>query len=144
MAEIEVRKIVGGKEIVFSLGRMAKQSEGAVTVRIGDTVVLCTANSGKARGQGFSFFPLTVEYRARAYSAGKIPGGFFKREGKPRDSETLAARLTDRSIRPLFPWNLMSEVQVMDFVLSYDLENKHDILGLNGASAALMLTNIPF
>jgi polyribonucleotide nucleotidyltransferase len=142
--ENEIRANIGGKEITISTGKIAKQAEGSVITRMGDTVILSTVSSSVNVKPDMGFFPLTVEYRERAYSAGQIPGGFFKREGKPREKETLAARLIDRSIRPLFPWNLLNEVQVMDFVLSYDLQNDADILGINGTSAALALTNIPF
>ena len=144
MNAAEIKVSIGGRDFVLSTGKVAKQSEGAVMVRYGDTVVLCTSNSGPSRSSDFSFFPLTVEYRERSYSAGKIPGGFFKREGKPRDSEILSARIIDRSIRPLFPWNLMNEVQVMVFSLSFDLENDPDVMSINGASASLMCTGIPF
>ena len=144
MTAAETKVSIGGRDFIISTGKVAKQSEGSVTVRYGDTVILCTSNSGPSRSSDFSFFPLTVEYRERTYSAGKIPGGFFKREGKPRDSEILSARIIDRSIRPLFPWNLMNEVQVMVFSLSFDLENEPDVMAINGVSASLMCTGIPF
>jgi polyribonucleotide nucleotidyltransferase len=142
--EIEEKVKIGGKELIISTGKIAKLAEGSCVVRYGDTVVLSSVSSSENLVEEINVLPLTVEYRERAYSAGKIPGGFFKREGRPRESEILTARLIDRSIRPLFPSNLMNEIQVMNFVLSFDLQNEADILGLLGTSCALSITSIPF
>ncbi|KPL00633.1 MAG: hypothetical protein AMJ90_07970 [candidate division Zixibacteria bacterium SM23_73_2] len=136
-----------GRELVFETGRIARQADGACLVRLGDTMILATAVANKevkeeAKLQGF--FPLTVDYREKAYAAGKIPGGFFKREGRPSEKEILSSRLVDRSIRPLFPQGYFKEVQVIVFVLSSDQENDSDVLGINGASLALSLSSIPF
>lgn len=144
MQEI-VRKIEFGKlELVLGMGKVAKQANGSVCVQYGGTVVLVSAcMSSKAR-EGIDFFPLTVEYQEKNYAAGKIPGGFFKREGRPSESEILAARLIDRPIRPLFPKGMLNDVQVMAIVLSSDGENDPDILAVNGASIALSISDIPF
>ncbi len=135
---------LGGRRLVIETGRMAKQADGAVTVRYGDTMVLVTAVASDEPREGIDFFPLTVEYREQAYAAGRIPGGFFKREGRPRDKEILSARLIDRPIRPLFPEDFLNEVQVVCYVISADQENDADILGVIGASAALSISDIPF
>lgn len=135
---------IGGKTISIETGKMAKQANGAVVVRCGDTMVLSTAVVSKEVKPGTDFFPLTVEYREKFYAAGKIPGGFFKREGKSRDSEILTMRLTDRPIRPLFPEGFFYEVQIISSVISYDGVNRPDILSLIGASAALTISDIPF
>ncbi len=135
---------VGGKTISLETGKMAKQASGAVVVRCGDTMVLTTAVASKEPKPNADFFPLTVEYREKFYAAGKIPGGFFKREGKSRDSEVLTMRLTDRPIRPLFPEGFFYEVQIISSVISYDGVNRPDILSLIGASAALTISDIPF
>ena len=135
---------IGGRKLTIETGRMAKQADGAVLVRYGDTVVLVTAVGADEPREGIDFFPLTVEYREQAYAAGRIPGGFFKREGKPRDKEILSARLIDRPIRPLFPDGFRNEVQIVALILSADQENDSDILGMIGASAALSISDIPF
>ncbi len=135
---------IGGRKLSIETGRMAKQADGAVLVRYGDTVVLVTAVGADEPREGIDFFPLTVEYREQAYAAGRIPGGFFKREGKPRDKEILSARLIDRPIRPLFPDGFRNEVQIVALILSADQENDSDILGMIGASAALSISDIPF
>jgi polyribonucleotide nucleotidyltransferase len=135
---------IGGRKLIIETGRMAKQADGSVTVRYGDTVVLVTAVGADEPREGIDFFPLTVEYREQAYAAGRIPGGFFKREGKPRDKEILSARLIDRPIRPLFPDNFRNEVQIVALILSADQENDSDILGMIGASAALSISDVPF
>lgn len=135
---------IGGRKLTIETGRMAKQADGAVLVRYGDTVVLVTAVGADEPREGIDFFPLTVEYREQAYAAGRIPGGFFKREGKPRDKEILSARLIDRPIRPLFPEGFRNEVQIVALILSADQENDSDILGMIGASAALSISDIPF
>ena len=135
---------IGGRTMTLETGKLAEQAHGAVTVRYGDTVVLATAVGEKEAREGLDFFPLTVEYEERMYAAGKIPGGFIKREGRPTEAATLAARLTDRPIRPLFPKGYRYEVQVIITVLCADQENDPDILSVIGASAALMLSGIPF
>jgi polyribonucleotide nucleotidyltransferase len=133
-----------GKNLYFETGRMAKQADGAVLVGINSTVVLVTAVSSKDRQSELDFFPLSVEYREKFYAAGKIPGGFFKREGRPGEKETLGARMIDRPIRPLFPDGFRYEVQVACSVLSSDQQLPSDILGITGASLALALSDIPF
>ena len=135
---------VGGRTLAIETGRMAKQADGAVLMRFGDTVVLVTACAQKQPRLGADFLPLTVDYRENTYAAGKIPGGFFKREGRPNEKETLTSRLIDRPLRPLFPdgWNY--ETQVIALVLSADIENDPDVLAVTGASAALALSDIPF
>jgi len=133
----------GGRELVIEFGKLAGQASGAVTVRYAETIVLVTVCSSKPR-EGIDFFPLTVDYEERLYAAGKIPGGFIKREGRPSQQATLAARLTDRAIRPLFPKGFRNEVQLVITVLSTDQENDPDILALLGASAALNMSDIPF
>ena len=134
----------GGRKLVLETGKMARQADGAVLVSYGDTIVLCTAVGAKSVKPGQDFFPLTVNYQEKAFAAGKIPGGFFKREGRPSENETLVSRLIDRPIRPLFPENFRNEVQIVTTVLSHDLENDPDIVALIGASAALTLSGIPF
>lgn len=138
--EIEIE----GRQFSLEAGRVARQSDGAVWVTYGDTVVLVTAVAAKLPREGIDFFPLTVDYQERAYAAGKIPGGFFKREGRPRDQETVTARLIDRPIRPLFPKGFRRDVQIIATVLSADQENNPDVLALVGASAALTISPIPF
>ncbi|MFQ5822758.1 MAG: polyribonucleotide nucleotidyltransferase [bacterium] len=133
-----------GKTYSIETGRVANQSDGAVLIRLGGTIVLATAVGASEPSEGLDFFPLTVEYREKAYAAGKIPGGFFKREGRPSENEILGARLIDRSIRPLFPKGFINEIQIMVYVLSADKENDSDILGITGASAALCISDIPF
>lgn len=134
---------VGGKEIRVETGQIAKQANSAVLLRSGDTVVLVTACMASPR-EGIDFFPLVVNYEEREYAIGKIPGSIMRREGRPRDQATLAARLIDRPLRPLFPDGFRHEVQVISTVLSVDSDNEPDILALNGASIALMLSDIPF
>jgi len=133
----------GKSPLAISCGDWAKQANGSVKISLGDTVVLATACLSK-KTSVLSYFPLTVEYQERTYAMGKIPGGFLKKEGKPKDAEILVARLIDRPIRPLFPENFMNEVQVVATVLSSDGENDPDIVAINGASAALFISNIPF
>ncbi|GAJ27669.1 polyribonucleotide nucleotidyltransferase [Acidomonas methanolica] len=133
-----------GRKLVLETGKIARQADGAVVVTYGDTVVLCTAVGAKDVKPGQDFFPLTVNYQEKAYAAGKIPGGFFKREGRPTEVETLNARLIDRPVRPLFPENFRNEVQVTATVLSHDMENDPAVVALIGASAALTLSGIPF
>jgi polyribonucleotide nucleotidyltransferase len=135
---------IAGKTLQIETDRMAKQANGSVLVQLGETVILATAVASKKPLEKVDFFPLSVEYREKAYAAGKIPGGFFKREGKPSEKEVLSARLIDRPIRPLFPDYYRNEVQVVITVLSSDRENDADILGIIGASAALSVSDIPF
>ncbi len=133
-----------GKTLILETGKVARQADGAVVASYGDTVVLATVVGAKAAKPGQDFFPLTVNYQEKFYAAGRIPGGFFKREGRPTEKETLVSRLIDRPIRPLFPEGFRNEVQVVVSVLSHDLENDPDVLGLVAASAALTLSGIPF
>jgi len=135
---------VGGKEITLETGKLAKQADGAVVIRSGETMVLATAQGRMEAREGADFFPLTVDVEERMYAAGKIPGGFFKREGRPTERAILTARMIDRPIRPLWPKGFRNEVQVICTVLSADLVTAHDILCINGASAALMLSPLPF
>lgn len=135
---------IGRHTLIIESGDLAKQAGGAVTVTYGGTVILATAVAERGVNQEKDFFPLTVDYRERTYAAGRIPGGFFKREGRPSEKEILTARLIDRPIRPLFPTGFLNEVQVMVTVLSSDGENDPDLLGVIGGSAALAISNIPF
>src|SRR5437588_7017376 len=139
-----VAQTVGDREISFETGKLAKQADGAVLVRSGDTMVLATAQGRTEAREGADFFPLTVDVEERMYAAGKIPGGFFKREGRPTERAILTARMIDRPIRPLWPKGFRNEVQVICTVLSADLVTAHDILCINGASAALMISPLPF
>jgi len=141
-AQVSVQ--VGQQEITFETGKLAKQADGAVLVRSGDTMVLATAVGRSETREGADFFPLTIDVEERMYAAGKIPGGFFKREGRASERATLTARMIDRPIRPLWPKGFRNEVQVICTVLSADLVVPHDILCINGASAALMLSPLPF
>ncbi|WP_206934414.1 polyribonucleotide nucleotidyltransferase [Roseococcus thiosulfatophilus] len=134
----------GGQILTLETGKIARQADGAVMARLGDTIVLCTVVGSRSVKPGQDFFPLTVNYQEKAFAAGKIPGGFFKREGRPSESETLISRLIDRPIRPLFPEGFRNEVQVIATVLSHDLENDPDMVALVGCSAALTLSGIPF
>ncbi len=135
---------VGGERMVFETGLLAKQADGAVTVTLGETVVLVTATMSESPREGIDFFPLTCDFEERMYAAGKIPGGFFKREGRPGERATLTSRLIDRPIRPLFPNGFRNDVQVIATVLSTDQEHDPGIAAMNGASAALMISGIPF
>jgi polyribonucleotide nucleotidyltransferase len=135
---------VGDQEITFETGKLAKQANGAVVVRSGDTMVLATAQGRAEAREGADFFPLTVDVEERMYAAGKIPGGFFKREGRPTERAILTARMTDRPIRPLWPKGFRNEVQCIATVLSADLITAHDTLCINGVSAALMISSLPF
>src|SRR5438105_15853688 len=139
-----VVELAGGKKLTFETGKLAKQAHGASVVRIGDNVVLATAVSNTEPREGIDFFPLTVDYREYTYAGGRIPGGFIKREGRPSEREILTSRLIDRPIRPLFPEGFRCETQVIAFVLSADTENDPDVVGINGASAALTISDIPF
>ena len=135
---------VSGKEMTFETGRLAKQASGSVLVQTGDTVVLVTSVAEKQGREGIDFFPLTVDYLEMTYAAGKIPGGFFKREGRPTEKEILTSRFIDRPIRPLFPEGFVSETQIIATVLSSDGEHEPDMMAINGASAALHISEIPF
>ncbi|CAA7617610.1 polyribonucleotide nucleotidyltransferase [Magnetospirillum sp. SS-4] len=134
----------GGRKLVLETGKVARQADGAVMATYGDTTVLCTVVGVKSQRPGIDFFPLTVNYQEKAFAAGKIPGGFFKREGRPSEKETLVSRLIDRPIRPLFADGFRNEVQVVCTVLAHDLENDPDIVALVGTSAALTLSGLPF
>jgi polyribonucleotide nucleotidyltransferase len=135
---------VGGQTLSLETGKLAKQADGSVIVRLGDTMVLVTACHAPTPREGIDFLPLTVDYREYAYASGRIPGGFFKREGKPAEKEVLTSRLIDRPIRPLFPAGWRFETQVIALVLSADDQNDSDVLAVTGASAALALSEIPF
>src|SRR5207249_7237059 len=135
---------VGNQEMSFETGKLAKQADGAVVVRSGDTMVLATAQGRMEAREGADFFPLTVDVEERMYAAGKIPGGFFKREGRPTERAILTARMIDRPIRPLWPKGYKNEVHVVCTTLSADLMTAHDILSFDGASAALMISPLPF
>ena len=135
---------LGGRKLVIEQGKMAKQANGAVLVRYGDTVVLVTATASKEPREGVDFFPLTVDYEEKMYAAGKIPGGFIKREGRPSSDAILCARLIDRPIRPLFPKGFRNAVQIVATVLSVEPDNAPELLGMLGASAALTISDIPF
>ncbi len=134
----------GGRTLSLETGKIARQADGSVMARYGDTIVLCTAVGVRNIKPGQDFFPLTVNYQEKTFAAGKIPGGFFKREGRPTEKEVLTSRLIDRPLRPLFPHGFRNEVQVVATVLSHDLENDPDIVAMIGCSAALTLSGIPF
>ncbi|WP_435016007.1 polyribonucleotide nucleotidyltransferase [Tundrisphaera sp. TA3] len=138
-----VERTIGGKTISLESGRLAKQASGAVVVRVGDTMTLVASVSGPGR-EGLDFFPLTVDYREKVYAAGKFPGGFIKREGRPTTKEILTSRLIDRPIRPLFPESFRDEVQIQAGPISADRENDSDVLSIIGASASLILAQVPF
>ncbi len=133
-----------GRRLVLETGRMARQADGAVLASWGETTVLATVVALKEAKPGQDFFPLTVHYQEKAFAAGRIPGGYLKREGRPSDRETLTSRLIDRPIRPLFPDEFRCETQVIATVLSYDLETDSDILAMIASSAALTLSGVPF
>ncbi len=135
---------LGDKQITIETGKLAKQADGSVTVQLGETIVMVAAVGATKAKEGQEFFPLTVDYREKAAAAGKFPGGYFKREGRPTEKEILTSRLIDRPIRPLFPKGWYNEVQVQSIVLSADGENDPDMLAMVGASAALMVSDIPF
>lgn len=134
---------IGGRTMIIETGRMAKQANGAVTVQYADSMVIATVCAMQEPKEGQDFFPLTVEYREKSYAAGKIPGGFFKREGRPSEKEILSARIIDRPIRPLFPDDYYGETQVICYVISHDQKNDTDILGLIGTSAAIAVSDVP-
>src|SRR5512135_317457 len=130
---------VGEQEIVIETGTFAKLAAGAVTIRTGDTVVLATVTASRTPREGIDFFPLSVDYEERLYAAGRIPGSFYRREGRPSEQAILLSRLVDRPLRPLFPKGMRNDVQVIITVLSADRENEPDVLGTIGASAALSI-----
>ncbi|MBN1211482.1 MAG: polyribonucleotide nucleotidyltransferase [candidate division Zixibacteria bacterium] len=134
---------IGGRNLIIENGKLAKQANGAVTVQYGDSMVISTVCADTEPKLGFDFFPLTVEYRERSYAAGKIPGGFFKREGRPSEKEILSARIIDRPIRPLFPDDFKGETQCISYIVSHDQKNDTDILALIGTGAALAVSDIP-
>src|SRR4051812_39542603 len=143
MSIVTVTRNIGGKTIKLETGLLAKQADGAVTVTYGETVILATVVSSDPR-PGTDFFPLTVDYREKTSAAGKFPGGFIKREGRPTTKETLTARMIDRPIRPLFPLGYFDEVLIQIMVLSADGQNDPDVLSMIGASAALAISSVPF
>src|ERR1700759_3944 len=134
----------GGRKLILETGKIARQADGAIMATYGETTVLCTAVGMRTPKPGVDFFPLTVNYQEKAFAAGKIPGGFFKREGRPTEKETLTSRLIDRPIRPLFHDSYRNETQVVATMLSHDLKNDPDIVAMIGASAALTISGIPF
>jgi polyribonucleotide nucleotidyltransferase len=142
--EKRVSKKIGSSDLTIETGKLAKLADGSVTVRSGETIILVAAVSATSLKEGQDFFPLTVDYREKAAAAGKFPGGYFKREGRPSEKETLTARMTDRPLRPLFPKGYFYDTQVISVLLSADGENDPDILSINGASAALCVSDIPF
>src|SRR5689334_11354737 len=145
MFEIHRKELMwGGRRLVLETGKVARQADGAVMATYGETTVLVTAVAAKQAKPGQDFFPLTVDYQEKTYAAGKIPGGFFKREGRPSEKETLTSRLIDRPLRPLFPDGFYNDVQIVATVLSVDPEIDPDIPALIGASAAVALSGIPF
>ncbi len=144
MQEEKVEVVIDGKTISLQSGYLAKQANGSVMVRQGDTMVLVAATMANQAREGIDFFPLTVDFREKTYAAGRLPGGYLKREARPSDSETLTCRLIDRPIRPLFPKEFKNETQVVCFVVSHDQEHQPDVIALTGASAALFVSDIPF
>jgi polyribonucleotide nucleotidyltransferase len=139
-----VRTPIGDKELIIETGKLAKQADGAVTVQYGDTVVIVSACASTVAKEDQDFFPLTVDYREKAAAAGRFPGGYFKREGRPTEKEILTSRMTDRPIRPLFPEGFFNETQIISILLSADGENDPDVLVMNGASAALSISDVPW
>src|SRR6476619_2860070 len=137
-------ELSGGKTLSVETGKLAKQAHGSAVVRLGENVILATAVANADPREGIDFFPLTVDYREYTYAGGRIPGGFIKREGRPSEREILTSRQIDRPVRPLFPDGFRCETQVIAFVLSADTENDPDVAGINGASAALTISDVPF
>ncbi|MEC9167730.1 MAG: polyribonucleotide nucleotidyltransferase, partial [Pseudomonadota bacterium] len=133
----------GGRKLVLETGKVARQAAGAVVATLGETTVLCTVVGAKSPREGIDFFPLSVHYQEKTFAAGKIPGGFFKREGRPSEKETLTSRLIDRPIRPLFVKGYRNETQVICTVLAHDMENDPDIVAMIGTSAALTISGLP-
>src|SRR6202171_70730 len=143
MVDVFEREI-GGRTLRLETGKMAGLANGAVLIRYGDTVLLVTATMSQTPREGTDFFPLTIDFEERLYAAGKIPGGWFRREGRPSTTGILAARLTDRPLRPLFPKGMRTGVQCVITTLSVDVENAPDILSITGSSAALSISDTPF
>ncbi len=139
-----ITRNVGGADITIETGKLANLADGSVTVRLGDSIVMIAAVSATSLKEGQDWFPLTVDYREKAAAVGKFPGGYFKREGRPTEKETLTSRMIDRPLRPLFPKGYLYDTQVIAILLSADGENDPDIPAINGASAALMVSDIPF
>jgi polyribonucleotide nucleotidyltransferase len=135
---------IGEQTLTVETGKVAKQADGSVILRYGDTMLLVTAVSAHSPREGLDFFPLTVEYRESTYAAGRIPGNYFRREGRPNEKEVLTARLIDRPVRPLFPDNFRNETQIVATVISADPENDPDVIAITGASCAMFLSDIPF
>ena len=135
---------VNGKKLTLETGKVARQADGAIIATLGETVVIATAVGAKKLNDGQDYFPLSVNYQEKYYAAGKIPGGYFKREARPTEAETLISRLIDRPIRPLFPSSFLNEVQLLPTVLSYDGENQPDVLSIIASSAALAISGLPF
>ncbi len=144
MNPIQQRAKCGEREILLETGKVAKQADGAVWVRMGDSIVLVTVVSDKEGREGIDFFPLTVDYQEKLFAAGRVPGNYFRREGRPTEKETLVSRIVDRSCRPLFPEGYANETQIIATVISFDQENDPDVLSLTGASAALQISDVPF
>src|ERR1700756_5151861 len=145
VSAIATREIeVAGKRISIETGRVAEQANGAVVIRQGDSVVLSTVVMSKEPREGIDFFPLTCDYEEKLYAAGKIPGAFMRREGRPSEAAILASRLTDRPLRPLFPDGFRLDIQVVSTVLSVDQENDPTILSINGASTAIVISDVPW
>src|SRR6202022_1307546 len=142
--ESKVSKVIGSADLTISTGKLAKLADGSVTVRSGDTLILVAAVSATTIKEGQDYFPLTVDYREKAAAVGKFPGGYFKREGRPSEKETLTSRMIDRPLRPLFPQGYFYDTQVISILLSADGQNDPDMLAINGASAALCVSDIPF
>src|SRR6201984_3682806 len=140
----KVTRQIGGNQISIETGKIPRLADGAVVVTCGDTTILASAVSATVVKEGQDYFPLTVDYREKAAAAGKFPGGYFRREGRPTEKETLTSRMIDRPLRPLFPQGYFYDTQVISLLLSADGENDPDILALNGASAALCISDIPF
>ena len=135
---------VNGKKITLETGKIARQADGAIIAKCGETVVLATVVGAKKVNEDQDYFPLSVNYQEKYYAAGKIPGGYFKREARPTESETLISRLIDRPIRPLFPDSFLNEIQILPTVISYDGENQPDVLSIIASSAALAISGLPF
>ena len=135
---------VGTRTIQIETGHIARQADGAVLIQQGETVVLAAAVGASSRREGIDFFPLTVDYREKAAAAGRFPGGYFRREGRPTEKEVLTSRMIDRPLRPLFPKGWYNDVQIQSILLSADGDNEPDVLAINAASAALMLSDIPW
>ncbi|HEU4382641.1 MAG TPA: polyribonucleotide nucleotidyltransferase [Anaeromyxobacteraceae bacterium] len=144
MNPVQQRAKCGEREILLETGKVAKQADGAVWVRMGDSIVLVTVVSAQEKREGIDFFPLTVDYQEKLFAAGRVPGSYFRREGRPTEKETLTSRIVDRSCRPLFPEGYANETQIIATVISFDQENDPDALALTGASAALQVSNVPF